>query len=212
MNRSVCIAICLVSLGNLGFGQSLGEIAKKEKARRKNNEGEARVIDDQALAEAGEARREEQGSEKSGDPESEEALLSGSGETGRSAKSFGAGSSEPSSPASRTDAERDVQKQAAIARLESLLSSMRGEASGLISAAQRYQQNCTGVNATNVCEDEIRQVARQAVVVGKMLDEANELARKSRITPGELRELREKHGLDSALWDATVRFAAKYGH
>ncbi len=220
MNKSICIAICFVSLGNVGFGQSLGEIAKKEKARRKNNEGEARVIDDEALAEAGEARRQEEGSEKSGDPESKETpapsplktLLSGSGGKGRSASSSSAESPEPSSPANRADAERDVQKQAAIARLESRLSSMRSSATGLVSAAQRYQQNCTGVNATNVCEDEIRQVARQAIIVGKMLDEANNLARKSGITPGKLRELREKHGLGDTVWDAALRFAAQYGH
>lgn len=219
MNKSVCIAICLVSVANLGFGQSLGEIAKKEKERRKKNEGEARVIDDKALAEAGAARRQEEGSEESGEPESEatapgtlKRLLTGSGDTARSAKSSPGESPEPSSPASRADAERDVQKQAAIARLESMLSSMRGAASDLVSAAQRYQQNCTGSNSNNVCEDEIRQVARRAIVVGKMLDEVNNLARKSGITPGKLRELREKHGLGNQIWDAALRFAARYGH
>jgi len=225
MIKSACIAICLVSLGTFGFGQSLGEIAKKEKERREKNEGEARVIDDEALAEAGYARRQEEGSEPSREPEADEtsspatsslkALLSGG--TNRAAESSDPApprdtSPEAPSPANRADAERDIQKQMGIAKLESLLSSMRGPALGLVNAVMRYQQNCTGSNSNSVCADEINQLARQAIIVGKMLNEAHNLARRSGVTPGELRALREKHGLDHQVWDAAIRFAAKYGH
>ena len=54
------------------------------------------------------------------------------------------------------------------------------------------------------CDGMLAQMRVVVDVVGRVLDDAEEAARRSRLEPGLVRDLRDRHGLDEGEWDRSV--------
>jgi hypothetical protein len=93
--------------------------------------------------------------------------------------------------------------------LEAQIRSLAGNAKRLVRNAQFYQEACSGQD-TATCQDSLRQIVALALLVGRQLSDAEDLARKSWLPAGDVRELREKYGLDDGVWDMAARLANRY--
>lgn len=114
--------------------------------------------------------------------------------------------------------EVEVAREEGERRLERTLAGLEGEVRRLSSNARTFRNVCVGIQGDpRSCQEllEDLSVAREKVERG--LDEAEDDARRSWVSPGVVRDLRQRHGLEEAAWDdleETVRrLAAEYrGH
>lgn len=104
----------------------------------------------------------------------------------------------------------DVKRKQAKAELEHLFRSLGPNGRSLIRNAERYVKSCGSVT-DGFCVQLLENLGRQAIAVGKQLDSAQELARTSWLPPGEVRALRERHGIDDSMFDQLVRLVRQYG-
>ncbi len=109
----------------------------------------------------------------------------------------------------RSSSSLDSKRDAGRRQLEARIQSLAVNAKRLVSDAQSYQAACSGRD-TATCQDSLRKIVALALVVGKQLSDAEDLARKSWLPAGEVRELREKYGLDHGVWDQAARLANRY--
>lgn len=110
-----------------------------------------------------------------------------------------------------TDSERrrEQARRDGIQKLESIFRAMERPARELVRLVGIYQ-NCTSGKLNRGCDSQLPPIGLKAIEVGRHMDEAQTVARTSYITPGELRDVRDRLGLDHRIWDLTVRLAAKY--
>jgi hypothetical protein len=112
-------------------------------------------------------------------------------------------------PTTSTVSEIDVQRKMAREQLVRLFQSLGPNGRALIEIVERHVRSC-GNETEGLCRQSLENIGRQAYVVGKQLDSAQELARTSWLPPGEVRELREKHGIDDGVFDQIVRIVNRY--
>ena len=112
-------------------------------------------------------------------------------------------------PTTSTVSEIDVQRKQAREQLARLFQSLGPNGRTLIRNVERHVQSCGNVT-DGLCAQSLENIGRQAIVVGKQLDYAQELARTSWLPPGDVRELREKHGIDDGVFDQIVRIVNRY--
>ena len=108
MNRSAFLALSIfVVMGTAVFGQSLGEVAEKEKARRKDIKSDGKVVDERALREAEGKNVSSTGSSSSSSGQTKERSFSNSSGTrsvgGREADGTGSGGGRGSSAGSNAE-------------------------------------------------------------------------------------------------------------
>lgn len=119
--------------------------------------------------------------------------------------------SEISEPDPNASSEQiEAKRRDAARKLDSLLGSLSGKARSLVQEVQSYERGCTGTNPGFGCDDKLRNIGRQAIVVARELSDAERLSRTSWIRPGEMRDLRDKHGLGDAVWDQLITIVNRY--
>jgi hypothetical protein len=107
---------------------------------------------------------------------------------------------------STTDAKRMEGRR----QLAQLFSSIRSDAQAFVWELDTHLRACGDQRGGN-CNDSLRRVGAKAIVVGRKLQAAHEIARTSWIPPGEVRELREQAGMDDVFWDRLVTAVNQYG-
>jgi hypothetical protein len=75
---------------------------------------------------------------------------------------------------------------------------------------QSYERGCKGTIPGPYCDSSLESIRRQAITVARDLDAAQEIARKSWVSPGGMRELRDKHRLGHAVWDQLITIVNVY--
>lgn len=94
-------------------------------------------------------------------------------------------------------------------QLAQIFSSLPGDARALLQSIDTHMKAC-GDQRGGQCNVSLENIGRQAIVVGRKLHAVHEIARKSWIPPGEVRELRQRAGMDDAAWDQLVRIVNQY--
>jgi hypothetical protein len=112
-------------------------------------------------------------------------------------------------PTTSTVSEIDVQRKQAREQLARLFQTLGPNGRALIQNVERHVRSC-GNETEGLCAQSLENIGRQVYVVGTQLDAAQELARTSWLPPGEIRELREKHGIDDGVFDQIVRIVNRY--
>ena len=188
-------------LSGPAYADSLGEVAKHEQERRekkKQQQGtpaETRVIRDEDLAAA--PAKDSKGT-----------FNPGSGFASARATPPASPSSPPPSSGSITQV--DVLRAGARQRLESTYASIRERAQSLAQAVQQYQnQNCKHM-PTAECQVLLIVIGKLAMAVGAGMEDAEEAARQGWLNPGEVRAMRQRYGMDDAMWDKLVGLVQKY--
>lgn len=136
-------------------------------------------------------------------------LASGShSERSATASVAGAADSPPSpSPMSDVDAARAEGRQ----KLEAAIHRVASLGVEMVRYAQHYDLHCRNtVAADPVCAQVLARIGALAVAVGAGLDAAEDAARTSWLPPGEVRAMRERYGLDAAVWDEIVRVTRQF--
>jgi hypothetical protein len=186
-------------LGSPTYADSLGDVAKREQERRekKKQQGpqtESKVIHDEDLLAA-------PGKDSKG------TFSPGTGFVSGRAPRLPAPSSSPSSSGGITEV--DLIRAGARQRLESSYERIGGMAESLVQAVVEYQQHC-GEPATSRCRSLIITIGNLAMSVGLSMEDAEEAARQGWLNPGDVRAVRQRYGMDDALWDKLVRYVHQY--
>ena len=202
------VVVCFVGFAFASSGQSLGELAKKEKKRREENKTEVEVIDETSLASSGGSSADAgPASEPDAPPEEEEEDLAS--KIFPPVKKAGSSESEAgSAPRSAADRKREEGRR----KLEAVFQSMVSPANNLIATARLWVKSCEQASApASNCDDLVRRIGYLAIDVGNKLDAAHEVARVSLLPPGEVRDLRRAFGMHDTIWDQAVHFAHRFG-
>lgn len=112
----------------------------------------------------------------------------------------------------------EVAREEGERRLDLALAGLEAEVRRLSSNARTFRNVCVGTQGDpRSCQELLEDLSAAREQVGRRLDEAEDDARRSWVSPGVVRDLRQRHGLEETTWDdleATVRgLAAEYrGH
>lgn len=204
-----CVAI-LAIFASQGHADSLGEAAKREQERRE--------------------KAKHDGASPAPKVIHEEELVAGSGKDGKGTFNPAAGSA--SGPAvsrsappganpilggpGNNNTEVDQLRLAARSRLESSYQRIAAMASTFMAAIREYlgSARCTTQVevGTQRCTDLYRTIGTMGVSIGTEMEQAEESARTGWLNPGEVRAMREKHGMSDSFWDELVRVVNQYRH
>lgn len=188
-------------LGLPAYADSLGEVAKREQERRekkKQQEGTpagTRVIRDEDLAAAS-----GKGAKGTFNP--------GSGFASARATPSASPSSPPGGGGSVTQV--DALRAGARQHLESSYQRISETARSLMQAVQQYQSQSCGDMPTARCQALLVGIGKLAILVGVSMEDAEEAARHGWLNPGEVRAMRQRYGMDDALWDKLVAIVHRY--
>jgi hypothetical protein len=95
--------------------------------------------------------------------------------------------------------------------LRSLLSLVASRGRTLIGLVRSYESACEGGRSGSAdCESLLVQIGTVAIEVGRALDEAEDLARRSWLPPGEVRDMRKQMDLDDRGRDEIANIARQY--
>ena len=193
----------VLMVGSMAQADSLGELAKRERERRekqKEQQGtsvETRVIRDEDLAAA--AGRDSKGTFNPG---------SGFASGWPTASPSPSPSSSPGSTGSVTQI--DATRAAARERLETSYQKISEMAQSLLQEVQRYQaQKCEDMPRRD-CQGLLIVIGKLAISIGITMDDAEEAARQGWLNPGEVRAMRQRYGMDDAMWDKLVSLVHTY--
>lgn len=193
----------VLMVGSMAQADSLGELAKRERERRekqKQQQGtsvETRVIRDEDLAAA--AGRDSKGTFNPG---------SGFASGRPTASPSPSPSSSPGSTGSVTQI--DATRAAARERLETSYQKISEMAQSLLQEVQRYQaQKCEDMPRRD-CQGLLIVIGKLAISIGITMDDAEEAARQGWLNPGEVRAMRQRYGMDDAMWDKLVSLVHTY--
>ena len=106
---------------------------------------------------------------------------------------------EPSASASPRPehSELDVKREQAEKRFDAALARLEGEARRLTLNADQFESLCVGGRGEpGSCQRLLSQISDGAESLGRSVQEAEEEGRQAWVTPGTLRDLRQKRGLD----------------
>lgn len=106
---------------------------------------------------------------------------------------------EPSAPASPNSerSELEVKREQAEKRFDVALTRLEGEARRLTLNADQFESLCVGGRGEpGSCQRLLSQISDGALSLNRSVQEAEEEARQAWVTPGTLRDLRQKRGLD----------------
>jgi hypothetical protein len=197
MKASVWLVVVPI-MGSMAQAESLGDAAKRERERREKKGGvvKAPVI-------------------------REEELVAGPGKAAKGTFNPAAGPvggrankdlKQPSSP-SESDGpltEVDNRRAAARGRLEASYETIRETAGSLMHAVSQYGP-CEGVIPVSTsCDARLRHIWKLAMSVGLSMEDAEEAARQGWLAPGDVRDARQRYGMDDAFWDELVRLVHQY--
>jgi hypothetical protein len=196
-------------LGSFASAESLGDLAKRESARREKKKQpgaatEAKVIHDDDLLAA--PAKDSKGAFNPGT-----GFASGQGSPAASASPKGSvplPTSTSSSDGSGGMTEVDVMRAGARQRLESSYQRIAETASSLMQAVQDYTGR--GELTTKRCQALLITIGSLAMSVGAGMEDAEEAARQGWLNPGEVRAVRQRYGMDDAFWDKLVRVVHQY--
>lgn len=173
---------CLAFVAGSALGQGLGDAAKKEQERRKQNQDkgvQARSFSDDDLGGSSGLTLEDDKEERDG-------------QTGGRASS----GSAPSGSAPQGEDRRASGKR----KLADVYAHIAGQASQLVDVAQQYVGKGCETTVSDECGVLLQALDSLACAVGRNLDMANDLARQSWVLPGDVRELRGQYGLEERFW------------
>jgi hypothetical protein len=198
-------------LGSVAYGESLGEVAKRERERRekKKQQGtstETKVIHDEDLGAA-------PGKDSKGTFNPATGFATGRVSAGASEPSK-SGAALPPSTSSSSDGgsitEVDVRRAGARQRLESSYATIAGTAWSLVQAVGEY--TACGKITSRHCESLVNRIESLAMSVGASMEDAEEAARQGWLNPGEVRAVRQRYGMDDSFWDKLVSVVHQYRH
>jgi len=114
----------------------------------------------------------------------------------------------PASPVSEVDVARRQGRQ----KLEAAIAQVAQIGRELVRTWQYHHRLCSGKVPANpvACEQLADRMGRLAVAAGAGLDDAEDAARTSWLPPGEVRDIRNRYGLDTAGWDEIARLSREY--
>jgi hypothetical protein len=116
----------------------------------------------------------------------------------------------PSTVPPTTLSEIERAKQAGRQQLAQEFSALAGNARRLIRLVGIYEgARCHG-RPDDDCAAVLAEINRVAVQVGAGMDRTEEIARKSWLDPGVVREMRAQYGLDDSIWDEIERETREY--
>jgi hypothetical protein len=101
----------------------------------------------------------------------------------------------------------DRERQQQLRRLGYRLSQVAGGPEAVGAMIDEYRSQCPVVGAPMNdaplpdCEGMARQISRVATAVNRVLEEAEEEARRGQVQPGTVRDLRSQLGVDEGDWD-----------
>ena len=198
-------------LGSLAEADSLAEAAKRER-REKSAKAPVKVIGDEDLAAGTGTGAKGTYSPAAGSPSGGSAPAASPSKTGARGRS--APSTESAAPAGATVTEVDSKRVAARQRLDAAYARISAVAGQLISAVEQYRR-CQGLpvdsnSPSSGCGPTIDDIGLMAIAVGGGMGDAEEAARQGWLSPGEVREARQKYGMEDAYWDKLVSIVAQY--
>jgi hypothetical protein len=196
-------------LGALAYGESLGDVAKRERERRekKKQQGtatETKVIHDEDLGAP-------PGKDSKGTFNPATGFATGRGSAGASEPSKSATPLPPSTSSSSDSSsitEVDVRRSGARQRLESSYAAIAGTAWSLVQAVAQYA-GC-GEIPSRRCQSLVATIESLAMSVGASMEDAEEAARQGWLNPGEVRAVRQRYGMDDSFWDKLVSVVHQY--
>jgi hypothetical protein len=105
----------------------------------------------------------------------------------------------------------DIAREQGRRKLEAAIQRMAVLRSQMVRLLQYHSRNCTNEHAADpTCQQVSAQLISLAIVVGAVLDDAEDAARTSWLPPGEVRDLRKRYGFDTEAWDEIVRFSREF--
>jgi hypothetical protein len=198
-----------LSLACVGVhAQSLGEAARREQERRLKNKDarvEVKTLNNESLKTV---------PRKEGTPDRE---AGGTASSAAPADAPGTTPAAAAAPERSAPTEVDGRREAARPRLESAyerISALRDRTERLVA---QYQ----GVCETNVlaashpdspspCTRLFLEIGLMGLAIGAAMEDADEIARTGWLLPGDVRAVRERHGMDRSAWDRLAALARKY--
>lgn len=186
-------------LGSLAHAESLADAAKRERERREKKKAtETKVI-------------------------GEEELVAGPGGKAKGTYTPATGSASegpkavvtPPSPSSKGEVgerptEVDNRRKAARERLDASYETIRETAWSLMQAVHQYGQCNEPAIPPRDCQALLVRVGKLALSVGASMEDAEDAARQGWLTPGDVRDARQRHGMDDSFWDRLVRAVHQY--
>jgi hypothetical protein len=195
-------ALCLAA--SVSRAESLEEAGRRERDRRAQSQeaqGSGRAIDEDALKAV--PRDGGSGTFSAAPPR---ALLA---------------------PSIADDRARDAGHATARRRLEAQCARVQPVGVRLVQQASAYElclarptpqgrsgrsgpRGSAGIDSAPRCESQLARVRQTAAALGAALDDMEEAARRAGLLPGEVREVRERHGLDGRAWLEVDRALSRY--
>jgi hypothetical protein len=186
-------------VGSLAHADSLGDAAKRERERREKKKAtQTKVI-------------------------GEEELVAGPGKEAKGTFSPTAGSASggtkavvtPPSPSSKREGgerptEVDIRRAAARERLDASYETIRETAWSLMEALHQYGKCSEPMIPPRDCQALLVRVGKLALSVSAHMEDAEDAARQGWLTPGDVRDARQRHGMDDSFWDRLVRAVHQY--
>ncbi len=196
-------------LGSLAEADSLGAAAKRERERReKKGPAPVKVIGDEELAAGTGPGAKGTSNPSAGSPSA--------GSASAPAPRGGArgGRSDVAGPAGATVTEVDSRRAAARQRLDAAYARISAVAGQLVEAVERYRR-CQGLpvdsnSPTSSCGPQLEDIGMMAIAVGAGMSDAEEAARQGWLSPGEVRDARQRYGMEDTYWDKLVSLVAQY--
>jgi hypothetical protein len=109
----------------------------------------------------------------------------------------------------------DIERDAGERRLEQALAKLAAEMTRLSTNAREFESVCLGTRGDpSSCERLFSDMSSGQEALGRGLEEAEEDARRSWVSPGVVRDIRRRHGLEESTWrdlaDTVRRLSAQY--
>jgi hypothetical protein len=109
----------------------------------------------------------------------------------------------------------DIERDAGERRLEQTLARLEVERISLSANAREFESVCLSTRADHSsCERLFNDISSSGEALGRGLEGAEEDARRSWVSPGLVRDLRRRHGLDESTWtdlaDRVHRLTTQY--
>ncbi len=102
----------------------------------------------------------------------------------------------------------DIKRREGRQKLQTVFRSLRSRGARFVTDAESYYKSCGG-DTESYCGAQLQRLVAQALIIGALLDESREIARKSYLPAGEVRKLREQSGLEHRVWSDMERLAAR---
>lgn len=190
--RRYVTAACIVLAWGLAWAQGLGDAARKEQERRGRNKDkgvEARSFSDADLSGVG------------GTASGTQPAVSGANDAARP-------EAEASAPSRGSSV--DSTRAAGRRQLDSLYGRIAGQAGALVAQAREFVAAECDRGQGDECNARAAALERLACAVGQNLEAADDLGRRAWLSPGEVRELRDRHGLEDDIWYQISRLSNQY--